>query len=167
VPTGVTVDLTGQTVKAKGKKGELSLVIPDEITVTREGNEVVVKPREMTKRHRMLWGTSRANLHNLIHGVSEGYTTNLEISGVGYRAAAEAKVLKLQLGYSHDIEYKIPAGIAIKTAKPTEIEITGANKQQVGQVAAEIRSMRGPEPYKGKGIKYAQEKIRRKEGKKK
>jgi large subunit ribosomal protein L6 len=100
-------------------------------------------------------------------GVSDGYTVNLEINGVGYRAAAEPKVLKLQLGYSHDVNYPIPAGIAIKTAKPTEIEITGANKQQVGQVAAEIRSMRGPEPYKGKGIKYAQEKIRRKEGKKK
>lgn len=167
VPSGVNVDLVGQTVKAKGKKGELSLVIPDEIAVTREGNEVVVKPREMTKRHRMLWGTARANLRNMIHGVSEGYTVNLEINGVGYRAAAEAKVLKLQLGFSHDVNYPIPAGIAIKTAKPTEIEITGANKQQVGQVAAEIRSMRGPEPYKGKGIKYAQEKIRRKEGKKK
>ncbi len=167
IPTGVTVDLTGQTVKVKGKKGELSLVIPDEIVVSREGNEVAVKPREMTKRHRMLWGTARANLNNMIRGVNEGYTMNLEINGVGYRAAAEAKVLKLQLGYSHDIAYAIPAGIVIKTAKPTEVEITGANKQQVGQVAAEIRAMRGPEPYKGKGIKYAQEKIRRKEGKKK
>jgi large subunit ribosomal protein L6 len=167
VPSGVTVDLAGQTIKAKGKKGELSLVIPDEIVVARDGNQVSVKPREMTKRHRMLWGTARANLQNMIHGVSEGYTVNLEINGVGYRAAAEAKELKLQLGYSHDIAFQIPPGIAIKTAKPTEIEITGANKQQVGQVAAEIRSMRGPEPYKGKGIKYAQEKIRRKEGKKK
>ncbi len=167
IPAGVNVDLAGQTVKAKGKKGELSLVIPDEIAVSRDGNEVAVKPRELTKRNRMLWGTARANLRNMFHGVSEGYTVSLEINGVGYRAAAEPKVLKLQLGYSHDVEYRIPAGIAIKTAKPTEIEITGANKQQVGQVAAEIRSMRGPEPYKGKGIKYAQEKIRRKEGKKK
>lgn len=167
IPAGVNVDLAGQTIKAKGKRGELSLVIPDEITISRDGNEVAVKPRELTKKNRMLWGTARANLRNMFIGVSDGYTVNLEINGVGYRAAAEAKVLKLQLGYSHDVEYPIPAGIAIKTAKPTEIEITGANKQQVGQVAAEIRSMRGPEPYKGKGIKYAQEKIRRKEGKKK
>ena len=167
VPAGVNVELAGQTIKVKGKKGELSLVLPDEIVASREGNEVAVKPREMTKRHRMLWGTARANLANMMRGVNDGYTVNLEINGVGYRAAAEAKVLKLQLGYSHDISYAIPAGIAIKTAKPTEIEITGANKQQVGQVAAEIRSMRGPEPYKGKGIKYAAEKIRRKEGKKK
>jgi len=167
VPSGVNVEIVGQTIKAKGKKGEQSLTIPEDVEIKRDGEMLAVSPRTTTKKARALWGTSRANLRNLMVGVSDGFTVNLEINGVGYRAAAEAKILKLQLGYSHDIEYPIPAGITIKTAKPTEIEIAGFNKQQVGQVAAEIRSMRGPEPYKGKGIKYAGEKILRKEGKKK
>lgn len=167
VPAGVTVDVIGQTIKAKGKRGELSLVVPDDIAISRDGDKISVLPKVMTKRNRMLWGTARNNLRNIVRGVSDGFTINLEINGVGYRAQADAKTLKLQLGYSHDIEYPIPAGIGIKTPKPTEIEITGASKQQVGQVAAEIRRMRGPEPYKGKGIKYADETILRKEGKKK
>jgi large subunit ribosomal protein L6 len=167
IPAGVTVDIAGQVVKAKGKKGELSLRIVDEIAVAKEGNAVTVRMREETKRSRVLWGTSRALVRNLIQGAHEGYTVNLEIEGVGYRAAADAKALKLQLGYSHEILYPIPAGIAIKTPKPTEIEVSGADRQRVGQVAAEIRDMRPPEPYKGKGIKYAGEHILRKEGKKK
>ena len=167
IPAGVTVDVSGQNVKAKGKKGELSLRVADEIAVAKEGNTVVVKMRQESNRSRVLWGTSRALIRNLVQGAHEGYTVNLEITGVGYRAAADAKALKLQLGYSHEILYPIPAGIAIKTPKPTEIEISGADRQRVGQVAAEIRDMRPPEPYKGKGIKYAGEHILRKEGKKK
>ncbi|TXL74622.1 50S ribosomal protein L6 [Vineibacter terrae] len=167
IPAGVTVDVAGQMVKAKGKKGELSMRVADEIAVAKEGNVVTVKMREDTKRSRVLWGTSRALVRNLIQGAHEGYTVNLEIEGVGYRAAADAKALKLQLGFSHEVLYPIPVGIAIKTPKPTEIEISGADRQRVGQVAAEIRGMRPPEPYKGKGIKYAGEHILRKEGKKK
>jgi len=167
IPAGVTVDVSGQNVKAKGKKGELSLRVADEIAVAKEGNTVVVKMRQDNNRSRVLWGTSRALIRNLVQGAHEGYTVNLEIEGVGYRAAADAKALKLQLGYSHEVVYPIPTGIAIKTPKATEIEISGADRQQVGQVAAEIRNMRPPEPYKGKGIKYAGEHILRKEGKKK
>ncbi|HEX2888174.1 50S ribosomal protein L6 [Vineibacter terrae] len=167
IPAGVTVDVAGQMVKAKGKKGELSMRVADEIAVAKEGSVVTVKMREDTKRSRVLWGTSRALVRNLIQGAHEGYTVNLEIEGVGYRAAADAKALKLQLGFSHEVLYPIPVGIAIKTPKPTEIEISGADRQRVGQVAAEIRGMRPPEPYKGKGIKYAGEHILRKEGKKK
>ncbi|TWT05720.1 50S ribosomal protein L6 [Reyranella sp. CPCC 100927] len=167
IPAGVTVDVAGQMVKAKGKKGELSLRVAEEIAVAKEGNAVTVKMREDTKRSRVLWGTSRALIRNLVQGAHEGYTVNLEIEGVGYRAAADAKALKLQLGFSHEVLYPIPTGIAIKTPKPTEIEISGADRQRVGQVAAEIRGMKPPEPYKGKGIKYAGEHILRKEGKKK
>ncbi len=167
IPAGVTVEVAGQTVKAKGKKGELSLRVADEIIVAREGNEITVKMREDTKRSRVLWGTSRALLRNLVQGAHEGYTVNLLIEGVGYRAAADAKALKLQLGFSHEVTYPIPTGIGIKTPKPTEIEISGADRQRVGQVAAEIRGMKPPEPYKGKGIRYAGEHILRKEGKKK
>ena len=167
IPAGVTVDVAGQMVKAKGKKGELSLRVAEEIVVAKEGNAVTVKMREDTKRSRVLWGTSRALIRNLVQGAHEGYTVNLEIEGVGYRAAADAKALKLQLGFSHEVLYPIPTGIAIKTPKPTEIEISGADRQRVGQVAAEIRGMKPPEPYKGKGIKYAGEHILRKEGKKK
>ena len=167
IPSGLQVEVSGQTVKAKGKKGELSLVVADEIAVTREGDQIVVKPRNDNRRSRVLWGTSRNLVRNLVHGAHEGYDVKMEISGVGYRAQADAKMLKLQLGYSHDIEFPIPAGIAIKTPKPTEIEVSGADKQKVGQVAAVIRSMRPPEPYKGKGIRYANETILRKEGKKK
>jgi large subunit ribosomal protein L6 len=167
VPQGVTVDLKGQALKVKGKKGELSLMVHDDVVVSREGDKLVFAPRGESRRARMQWGTARNLASNMVKGVSDGFTVNLEINGVGYRAAADAKNLKLQLGFSHDVEIPIPAGIQIKAPKPTEIEITGANRQQVGQLASEIRSLRPPEPYKGKGIKYSTETIRRKEGKKK
>jgi len=167
VPQGVTVDLKGQALKIKGKKGELSLVVHDDVSVAKEGDKLVFKPRSDSRRARMQWGTARNLARNMVRGVTDGFSVNLEISGVGYRAQADARNLKLQLGFSHDVEVPIPAGIQIKAAKPTEIEISGADRQRVGQLAAEIRSLRPPEPYKGKGIKYASEKIRRKEGKKK
>jgi large subunit ribosomal protein L6 len=167
IPAGVQVDISGQTVKAKGKKGELSLVVSDEIAVSKDGDKVVLAMRNDTRRSRVLWGTSRNLVRNMVHGAHEGFTVNMDINGVGYRAQADAKTLKMQLGYSHDIVFPIPVGITIKTPKPTEIEVSGADKQKVGQVAAVIRSMRPPEPYKGKGIKYSTETILRKEGKKK
>jgi len=167
VPSGVTATVTGQTVKMKGSKGELQYVVPNVVDVKFEDGAVSVQPKNQTKEARSLWGTSRAQVANLVEGVSKGFEKKLEITGVGYRAAMAGKALKLSLGYSHDIEYAIPAGITIVTPKPTEITITGINRQQVGQVAAEIREYRGPEPYKGKGVKYAGEFIFRKEGKKK
>jgi large subunit ribosomal protein L6 len=167
VPAWVTVDLKGQHLKAKGKRGELQFTVHDDVEVTRDGDKLNFKPRNDSRRARMQWGTARNLAHNLVKGVSDGFTINLEINGVGYRAQADAKNLKLQLGFSHDVEVPIPAGIQIKALKPTEIEITGADRQKVGQLAAEIRSLRPPEPYKGKGIKYSTETIRRKEGKKK
>ena len=167
IPAGVTVDLKGQHLKAKGKRGELELTVHDDVSVAREGDKLVFKPRFETRRARMQWGTARNLASNVVKGVSDGFSINLEINGVGYRAQADAKNLKLQLGFSHDVELPIPAGIQIKALKPTEIEISGADRQKVGQIAAEIRSLRPPEPYKGKGIKYSTETIRRKEGKKK
>ncbi len=167
IPAGVTIDLKGQHLKAKGKRGELEFTVHDDVSVVREGEALVFKPRGESRRARMQWGTARNLASNLVRGVSEGFTINLEINGVGYRAQADAKNLKLQLGFSHDVEIPIPTGIQIKAVKPTEIEITGADRQRVGQIAAEIRSLRPPEPYKGKGIKYSTETIRRKEGKKK
>ena len=167
IPQGVTVDLKGQDLKVKGKRGELSLVVHDDVEVTRGDEGLSFKPRSDSRRARMQWGTARARTNNMVKGVSDGFTVNLEINGVGYRAQADAKNLKLQLGFSHDVEVPIPAGIQIKALKPTEIEITGADRQKVGQLAAEIRSLRPPEPYKGKGIKYSTETVRRKEGKKK
>ena len=167
VPAGVTVDLQGQALKVKGKRGELAFVVHDDVEVSREGANLNFKPRTESRRARMQWGTARNLVNNMVRGVSDGFTINLEINGVGYRAAADAKNLKLQLGFSHDVEVPIPAGIQIRAVKPTEIEITGADRQRVGQLAAEIRSLRPPEPYKGKGIKYSTETIRRKEGKKK
>jgi large subunit ribosomal protein L6 len=167
VPAGVTVDLKGQALKVKGKRGELALVVHDDVEVSRDGANLNFKPRSESRRARMQWGTARNLANNMVKGVSDGFTVNLEINGVGYRAAADAKHLKLQLGFSHDVEVPIPAGIQIRAVKPTEIEITGADRQRVGQLAAEIRSLRPPEPYKGKGIKYSTETIRRKEGKKK
>ncbi len=167
IPAGVTIDLQGQHLKAKGKRGELQLMVHDDVSVAKDGNALVFKPRTDSRRARMQWGTARNLARNLVVGVSDGFTINLEINGVGYRAQADAKNLKLQLGFSHDVEMPIPAGIQIKAVKPTEIEITGSDRQKVGQLAAEIRSLRPPEPYKGKGIKYSTEKIRRKEGKKK
>ncbi|MBY0256508.1 50S ribosomal protein L6 [Methylobacterium sp. J-078] len=167
VPSGVTATVTGQTVKMKGSKGELQYVVPNVVDVKFEDGAVSVQPRNQTKEARSLWGTSRAQVANLVEGVSKGFEKKLEITGVGYRAAMAGKALKLSLGYSHDIEYEIPAGISIAVPKPTEIVISGIDRQVVGQVAAEIRDYRGPEPYKGKGVKYAGEFIFRKEGKKK
>jgi large subunit ribosomal protein L6 len=167
IPAGVTIDLKGQALKVKGKKGELSLVVHDDVSVAKDGDKLVFAPRTESRRARMQWGTARNLASNMVRGVSDGFTVNLEINGVGYRAQADAKMLKLQLGYSHDVEVPIPTGITIKAPKPTEVEITGADRQKVGQLAAEIRSLRPPEPYKGKGIKYSTETIRRKEGKKK
>ena len=167
IPNGVTVDLKGQALKVKGKRGELSLVVHDDVEVANTADGLTFKPRSDSRRARMQWGTARNLASNMVRGVSDGFTINLEITGVGYRAQADAKNLKLQLGFSHDVEVPIPAGIQIKAVKPTEIEITGADRQRVGQLASEIRSLRPPEPYKGKGIKYSTETIRRKEGKKK
>jgi large subunit ribosomal protein L6 len=167
VPAGVTASVEGQTVKVKGPKGALQFVVPDEITVKMEDGSIKVDPRSETKRARSMWGTSRTLVSNLMTGVTKGFEDKLEINGVGYRAAVQGKNLQLALGYSHDVVYAIPEGIAIVTPKPTEIVITGTDKQRVGQVAAEIRAFRGPEPYKGKGVKYAGEFIFRKEGKKK
>ena len=167
IPAGVTIELKGQHLKAKGKRGELQLVVHDDVLVAKEGEGLVFKPRNDSRRARMQWGTARNLASNVVRGVSDGFTINLEINGVGYRAAADAKMLKMQLGFSHDVEIPIPAGIQIKAVKPTEIEISGSDRQRVGQIAAEIRSLRPPEPYKGKGIKYSTETIRRKEGKKK
>ncbi len=167
VPAGVTAKVDGQLVSVKGAKGTLEFLVPDDVSVVQQDNAIKVDPRNDTKRSRALWGTSRARVNNLVVGVTSGFEKKLEITGVGYRAAVQGKVLQLALGYSHDVNYPIPNGIAIATPKPTEITITGIDKQQVGQVAAEIRSLRGPEPYKGKGVKYAGEFIFRKEGKKK
>jgi len=167
IPAGVTIELEGQHLKAKGKRGELQLMVHDDVSVARDGDKLVFAPRTDSRRARMQWGTARNLASNVVRGVSDGFTVKLEINGVGYRAQADAKVLKLQLGYSHDVEVAIPAGIQIKAPRPTEVEITGADRQKVGQLAAEIRSLRPPEPYKGKGIKYSTETIRRKEGKKK
>ena len=167
VPKGVTVSLAGRDLSVKGKLGTSTLHLTDQVDATVEGDRVVVKPRGETKQARMMWGTTRAHINNMVKGVVDGFTVNLEINGVGYRAAVQGKTLQLQLGYSHEVNYPIPADIAIKCEKPTAIAITGRDRQRVGQVAAEIRAYRGPEPYKGKGIKYETETIRRKEGKKK
>ena len=167
VPDGVSVDIVGALVTAKGKLGELSARFTDDVEVTQEDNLVYVKPRNGTREARKMWGTSNSIISNLVVGVSEGFTRKLEINGVGYRAQVQGQTLNLQLGFSHDVNYPIPEGIEIKCPDQNHIEISGANKQRVGQVAAEIRSYRPPEPYKGKGIKYNDEYILRKEGKKK
>ena len=167
VPTGVTANVEGQTVKVKGPKGQLQVVLPDDVMVKMDKGAVKVDPRNETKRARSMWGTSRTLVANLMTGVTKGFERKLEITGVGYRAALQGKNLQLALGYSHEVNFAIPEGIAIATPKATEIVITGMDKQKVGQVAAEIRGFRPPEPYKGKGVKYAEEKIQRKEGKKK
>jgi large subunit ribosomal protein L6 len=167
VPSGVTVSLAAGEIKAKGKLGELVMPLSGEVEVTLEDNKVWVKPVRETKQARMMWGTTRNLVRSMLTGVSQGYSKSLDISGVGYRAAVQGKSLQLQLGYSHDVVFPIPSDIQIKCEKPTSIQVSGANKQRVGQVAAEIRAFRKPEPYKGKGIMYAGEKIVRKEGKKK
>ncbi len=167
VPTGVTATVDGQMVKIKGPKGQLEIVLHDDVSVKLDSGALTVAPRSETKRARSMYGTSRANLANIVTGVTKGFEKKLEINGVGYRAAVQGKVLQLSLGYSHDVNYAIPEGIAVVTPKPTEIVVTGIDRQRVGQVAAEIRDYRGPEPYKGKGVKYSDEFIFRKEGKKK
>jgi large subunit ribosomal protein L6 len=167
IPSGVTASVEGQTVKVKGPKGALQVVLPDEVAAKMDKGEVSVDPRSETKRARAMWGTSRTLVANLVTGVTKGFAEKLDITGVGYRAGVQGKNLHLALGYSHDIIYPIPEGIAIATPRATEIMISGIDKQQVGQVAAEIRGFRKPEPYKGKGVKYAGEYIFRKEGKKK
>jgi large subunit ribosomal protein L6 len=167
IPSGVDIDLAGSTLTAKGKLGTLQLVVSNEVTASVEDGKVWVRPKSETKRARTLWGTTRALVNNMVQGVSTGFTVNLEINGVGYRAAVQGKNLNLQLGFSHDVQYPIPDDVKIVCEKPTSISITGASRQRVGQIAAEIRGYRPPEPYKGKGIKYDYETIRRKEGKKK
>ena len=167
VPQGVTATVDGQTVTAKGPKGELKFMVNDEVLVKLDKGEIAVEPRDETKTARAKWGMSRTQIVNILQGVKDGFERRLEITGVGYRAAMQGKQLNLQLGYSHDVNFPIPQGITIATPKPTEILVTGIDKQQVGQVAAEIRGFRPPEPYKGKGVKYSGEYIFRKEGKKK
>jgi large subunit ribosomal protein L6 len=167
IPAGVTASIEGQVVKMKGPKGALQFTVPDEIAVTMDKDAIKVDPRSETKRARAMWGTSRTLVANLVGGVTKGYETRLEIVGVGFRAAVQGKNLQIALGFSHDVIFPIPEGIAIATPKPTEIVVTGIDKQKVGQVAAELRAYRPPEPYKGKGVKYAGEYVFRKEGKKK
>jgi len=167
VPQGVTANVSGQTVTAKGPKGELKFVVNDEVLVSMEGDSIAVQPRDESKDARSKWGMSRTQIVNILMGVKDGFERRLEITGVGYRATMQGKNLQLALGFSHDVVYQTPDGITIATPRPTEIVITGIDKQVVGQVAAEIREYREPEPYKGKGVRYAGERIVRKEGKKK
>jgi large subunit ribosomal protein L6 len=167
IPSGVTANVEGQTVKVKGPKGALQLVLHSDVGAKVEAGTVKIEPRDETKRARSMWGTYRALVANLMTGVTKGFEQRLEITGVGYRAAVQGKNLQIALGYSHDIVYPIPDGITIATPKPTEVVVSGIDRQKVGQVAAEIRDYRPPEPYKGKGVKYAGEYIFRKEGKKK
>jgi large subunit ribosomal protein L6 len=167
IPSGVQVAIADQKLIAKGKLGALELALSPDVETTIAEGHIVVAPRLETKQARMQWGTTRALINNLMRGVSTGYTVNLEINGVGYRAQVQGKTLILQLGFSHDINFPIPSDITIACEKPTSIRVSGADRQRVGQVAAEIRAFRKPEPYKGKGIKYETEHIRRKEGKKK
>ncbi|MEO3999219.1 50S ribosomal protein L6 [Mesorhizobium sp. CAU 1732] len=167
VPQGVTASVNGQTVTAKGPKGELKFVVNDEVLVKMEDGEIAVQPRDETKVARSKWGMSRTQIENIMTGVKDGFERKLEITGVGYRATMQGKNLQLALGFSHDVIYETPEGVSITVPKPTEIVVNGIDKQAVGQVAAEIRKYRGPEPYKGKGVRYAGERIVRKEGKKK
>ncbi|WP_164155738.1 50S ribosomal protein L6 [Sandarakinorhabdus rubra] len=167
VPAGVTATINDRILSVKGPKGEMSMPLVDDISYTIDGAQIAVQPANDTKRARAFWGMQRTLVSNLVTGVSDGFTKVLEITGVGYRASVQGKNLKLQLGYSHDVDFPIPDGITIKTPDQTTVEISGADKQRVGQVAAEIRRWRKPEPYKGKGIKYRGEYIFRKEGKKK
>jgi large subunit ribosomal protein L6 len=167
VPKGVTANVEGQTVTAKGPKGQLAVALVDQVAVAMTDTGVKVEPRDQSKEARSLWGLSRTLVQNIFVGVTDGFEQRLEISGVGYRAQVEGKNLNLALGYSHDVKFAIPEGIKIETPKPTEIVVSGIDKQKVGQVAAEIRRWRPPEPYKGKGVKYVGEYVFRKEGKKK
>ncbi|MCA8867971.1 MAG: 50S ribosomal protein L6 [Rhodobacteraceae bacterium] len=167
LPGGVSASLSGQTVEVKGPKGVRTFTATDDVTIVIDGNTVTVTPRGKSKRARQQWGTSRTQIANLVTGVTEGFKKELEINGVGYRAQMQGTVLKLSLGYSHDVNFETPDGVTISSAKPTEIAVEGIDQQVVGEVAANIRKWRKPEPYKGKGIKYKDEYIFRKEGKKK
>jgi large subunit ribosomal protein L6 len=167
VPSGVTVTLNGQAVAVKGPKGQLSYTVPDEIAVKQEGGQLTLTPNSDSQRANAMWGLSRSLVSNMVDGVTKGYEETLELVGVGYRAAMKGKNLSLQLGFSHDIDFPPPEGIAFASSKPTEIKISGIDKQAVGETAARIRRIRPPEPYKGKGVRYAGETVRRKEGKKK
>ncbi|API60765.1 50S ribosomal protein L6 [Tardibacter chloracetimidivorans] len=167
VPSGVTASIADGTLSVKGPKGTLSMPVVDDIAYDVQDGAISVQPANDSKRARAFWGMQRTMVQNLVTGVTDGFTKVLEITGVGYRATAQGKTLKLQLGYSHDVNFDVPEGITIKTPDQTTVEVSGNDKQQVGQVAAEIRRWRKPEPYKGKGIKYRGEFIFRKEGKKK
>ena len=167
IPSGVTANVEGQTVKIKGPKGAMQVVLHDDVHVQMDKGAIKLDPRGESKRARSMWGTSRTLVNNLIAGVTKGFEERLEINGVGFRAAVQGRSLQIQLGFSHDVNFPIPEGITIATPKPTEIVVTGIDKQKVGHVAAEIRGYRPPEPYKGKGVKYVNEYIFRKEGKKK
>ena len=167
LPAGVTASISETEIVVKGKLGELKTHIPHGVSVKQENDEIVVRPVSDDKEHRMLWGTVRANVHNMVVGVSEGFKKKLELIGVGYKAQAQGQKVKLSLGYSHDIDYTLPQGVQCATPQPTIIELTSADKQLLGQVASEIRSYRSPEPYKGKGVKYETETVLRKVGKKK
>lgn len=167
VPAGVTVEIDGNVVKAKGKLGELSVTLTNDVKVEQADGQLSVTPLAEHKRARQMWGTARSLLEGLVTGVSEGFSRKLEISGVGYRAQLQGKDVILQLGFSHEVRYPVPQGIKIEVPEQNQIIISGPSKQQVGQVAAEIRAYRQPEPYKGKGVKYSDEYILRKEGKKK
>ncbi len=167
VPSGATITIDGQTVTVKGPKGELSWTVASEIDVKQEGGEVLLTLREDTQRARAMWGLSRTLVDNMVTGVTTGFERTLELVGVGYRAAMKGNALSLQLGFSHDVDIAPPAGVTFAVPKQTEIKISGADKQVVGEIAATIRKIRPPEPYKGKGVRYAGEKVRRKEGKKK
>ncbi|ESQ76577.1 50S ribosomal protein L6 [Asticcacaulis sp. AC402] len=167
VPNGVNITLSGQDVAVKGPKGQLSWKVVEEIEVRQEGNVLHISPRGETQRHKAMWGLSRTLIANMVKGVTDGYETSLEMVGVGYRAALKGPNLSLQLGFSHDVDIVPPEGIRFEVPKQTEVKIIGIDKQAVGELAAKIRKIRPPEPYKGKGVKYAGEKVRRKEGKKK
>jgi large subunit ribosomal protein L6 len=167
LPKGVTASVSGQTVEVKGPKGTRSFTAADDVTIKLDGEEITVSPRGNSKRARSQWGLSRSMVANLVTGVSEGFKKELEINGVGYRAAMQGNTLKLSLGYSHEVNFEVPQGVTISAPKQTEIVVEGIDQQLVGQVAANIREWRAPEPYKGKGIKYKDEYIFRKEGKKK
>jgi large subunit ribosomal protein L6 len=167
IPAGVQVAIAGRTLSAKGKLGELRLELTDHVEASVEDNKVAVRPRGSERQARMMWGTTRALVASMVKGVSEGYSKSMEITGTGFRAAVQGKNLVMNLGYSHDVVYPVPDGIKITCERPTAIKVEGVDKRQVGQVAAEIRGFRPPEPYKGKGVRYGNEVIRRKEGKKK
>ena len=167
IPSGVTVTLEGQTVTVKGPKGQLAWTVAEEVQISQADGQLTLAPREDTQRSRAMWGLSRTLVDNMVEGVTKGYEQALELVGVGYRAAMKGNALSMQLGFSHDVDIKPPAGITFATPKQTEIRISGIDKQAVGEIAAQIRRIRPPEPYKGKGVRYAGEKVRRKEGKKK